>query len=54
MLASTQRRGAWGERMAADVLRLAGLQEGVNYVRQSAAEAQESAGPTSPSSCPMT
>ena len=35
MLASTQRRGAWGERMAEDVLRLAGLQEGVNYVKQS-------------------
>lgn len=35
MLASTQRRGAWGERMAADVLRLAGLQEGVNFSRQS-------------------
>ena len=34
MLASTQRRGAWGERMAADVLRLAGLEEGVNYHRQ--------------------
>ena len=41
MLASTQRRGAWGERMAGDVLRLAGLQEGVNYLRQSAADAQE-------------
>ena len=40
MLASTQRRGAWGERMAEDVLRLAGLQEGVNYVKQSAAAAE--------------
>ena len=40
MLASTQRRGAWGERMAADVLRLAGLQEGVNYSRQSADQAE--------------
>jgi len=40
MLASTQRRGAWGERMAEDVLRLAGLQEGVNYAKQSAAEAE--------------
>ena len=39
MLASTQRRGAWGERMAQDVLRLAGLQENVNYVRQSSADA---------------
>jgi DNA recombination protein RmuC len=36
MLASTQRRGAWGERMAEDVLRLAGLQEGINYIKQSA------------------
>ncbi|MCE5328601.1 MAG: DNA recombination protein RmuC [Planctomycetaceae bacterium] len=35
MLASTQRRGAWGERMAADVLRLAGLAEGVNFTCQS-------------------
>jgi DNA recombination protein RmuC len=40
MLASTQRRGAWGERMAEDVLRLAGLQEGVNYRKQDAASAQ--------------
>ncbi len=35
MLASTQRRGAWGERMADDILRLAGLAEGVNYKKQS-------------------
>lgn len=35
MLASTQRRGAWGERMADDILRLAGLAEGVNYTKQS-------------------
>ena len=34
MLASTQRRGAWGERMAEDILRLAGLAEGVNYHKQ--------------------
>jgi DNA recombination protein RmuC len=34
MLASSQRRGAWGERMAEDVLRLAGLQEHVNYTKQ--------------------
>ena len=34
MLASTQRRGAWGERMAEDVLRLVGMQEGVNYSKQ--------------------
>ena len=41
MLASTQRRGAWGERMADDVLRLAGLQEGVNYSKQSSADAEK-------------
>jgi DNA recombination protein RmuC len=35
MLASTQRRGAWGERMAEDVLNLAGLSEGLNYDKQS-------------------
>ena len=40
MLASTQRRGAWGERMAEDVLRLAGLQEGLNYSKQSSADAE--------------
>ena len=40
MLASTQRRGAWGERMAEDVLRLAGMQEGINYTKQSSAEAE--------------
>ena len=33
-LASPKARGQWGERMADDVLRLAGLVEGVNYVRQ--------------------
>ncbi|MDY6913056.1 MAG: DNA recombination protein RmuC [Planctomycetota bacterium] len=35
ILASTQRRGAWGERMAGDILRLAGLKEGVNFTKQS-------------------
>jgi DNA recombination protein RmuC len=33
-LGSSQARGQWGERMAEDVLRLAGFLEGVNYVRQ--------------------
>lgn len=33
-LANPQRRGQWGERMAEDVLRLAGFIEGVNYVKQ--------------------
>lgn len=33
-LASQRARGQWGERMAEDVLRLAGFLEGVNYRRQ--------------------
>jgi DNA recombination protein RmuC len=33
-LASTKVRGQWGERMAEDILRLAGFIENVNYVRQ--------------------
>ena len=33
-LASPKARGQWGERMADDVLRSAGLVEGVNYLRQ--------------------
>jgi DNA recombination protein RmuC len=33
-LASSKARGQWGERMAEDVLRLAGLIEGVNYRKQ--------------------
>jgi len=39
VLASSQRRGAWGEKMAEDILRLAGLVEKVNYVKQSSADA---------------
>lgn len=35
-LASSTVRGQWGERMADDVLRLAGLHEGVNYVKRTA------------------
>lgn len=34
VLANTKKRGEWGERMAEDVLRLAGFQEGINYVKQ--------------------
>lgn len=34
VLASTQRRGAWGERMADDILRLVGMIEDVNYTKQ--------------------
>jgi len=37
-LASPKQRGQWGERMAEDVLRAAGLREGVSYRRQSAIE----------------
>jgi DNA recombination protein RmuC len=33
-LSSSQIRGQWGERMAEDVLRLAGFMEGVNYLKQ--------------------
>ncbi len=35
-LASPKARGQWGERMADDVLRLAGFVEGINYRRQTA------------------
>ena len=35
-LASPKARGQWGERMADDVLRLAGMVEGVTYTKQSA------------------
>ncbi len=37
-LASTRIRGQWGERMAEDVLRLAGFIENVNYVKQKTIE----------------
>ena len=38
-LGSTKARGQWGERMAEDVLRLAGLIENVNYVKQKTIDA---------------
>lgn len=38
-LASPSHRGQWGERMAEDVLRLAGMVEGINYKKQSRTEA---------------
>jgi len=38
VLASTKARGQWGERMAEDVLRLAGFVEGINYKKQKALE----------------
>ncbi len=33
-LSHSQTRGQWGERMAEDVLRMAGLVEGINYLKQ--------------------
>lgn len=41
-LVSTKARGQWGERMAEDVLRLAGFIEGVNYIRQKVLDAAAS------------
>lgn len=38
-LASTKARGQWGERMAEDVLRVAGFQEAVNYQKQKTLQA---------------
>ncbi|MBI2860860.1 MAG: DNA recombination protein RmuC [Chloroflexi bacterium] len=38
VLANTRARGQWGERMAEDILRFAGLVEGVNYVKQAVLE----------------
>ncbi len=38
VLASTKARGQWGERMAEDVLRMAGFVEGINYKKQKAME----------------
>ncbi|MFH2037147.1 MAG: DNA recombination protein RmuC [Candidatus Zixiibacteriota bacterium] len=38
VLASTKTRGQWGQRMAEDVLRIAGFVEGVNYVKEKAIE----------------
>ena len=38
-LTSNSNRGQWGERMAEDVLRLSGLIEGINYIKQKKIEA---------------
>jgi len=38
ILASSQARGQWGERMAEDVLRLAGFIENINYTKQQTIE----------------
>lgn len=40
-LANTRVRGQWGERMAEDVLRLAGFVEGINYQKQATLESKE-------------
>jgi len=37
-LSHSQARGQWGERMAEDVLRLAGFVEGINYLKQTHAQ----------------
>jgi DNA recombination protein RmuC len=37
-LSGSQERGVWGERMAEDILRIVGLKENINYVKQKAIE----------------
>jgi DNA recombination protein RmuC len=37
-LASSKKRGEWGERMAEDIIRLTGLIEGINYIKQKTLE----------------
>ncbi|MBL7032137.1 MAG: DNA recombination protein RmuC [Nitrospira sp.] len=37
-LASSKKRGEWGERMAEDIIHLAGMIEGVNYIKQKTME----------------
>lgn len=37
-LASSKKRGEWGERMAEDIIRLVGLIEGINYIKQKSLE----------------
>lgn len=36
ILSDARQRGLWGERIAADILRLAGLKENINYIQQKA------------------
>jgi DNA recombination protein RmuC len=38
MLGASQKRGEWGERMAEDILGLAGLKDGINFVQQKSTE----------------
>ena len=40
-LANTTTRGQWGERMAEDVLRLAGFVEGINYQKQTSFDGEQ-------------
>ena len=37
-LASSKKRGEWGERMAEDIMRLLGMAEGINYIKQKTLE----------------
>jgi len=37
-LASSRKRGEWGERMAEDIIRIVGLVEGINYIKQKTIE----------------
>ena len=37
-LASSKKRGEWGERMAEDILQLIGMTEGINYIKQKTLE----------------
>jgi len=37
-LASTKKRGEWGERMAEDIINLIGMVEGINYMKQKTLE----------------
>ncbi len=37
-LASSKKRGEWGERMAEDIIRLFGMVEGINYIKQKTLE----------------
>ena len=38
VLSNTKARGQWGERMAEDILKLVGLKENINYVKQKTSE----------------
>jgi DNA recombination protein RmuC len=40
-LVSSKKRGEWGERMAEDIMRLVGMIEGVNYIKQKTLESTQ-------------